>query len=112
MRVYVTYKIGSEETQFHTRHYDMAQADFDQFRRDYLAYLNEGASALKGASYRYLDVDTNQMRELVVRFDDILYIESVLQEVAAAGVDAAATTITSPLQARLANTGGAEGTAS
>lgn len=98
MRVFITYKVGADGQQLHTRHYIMAQADFDQLRYDILAYLNQGASALRGASYRYRDVDTNQERELLARFDDILYIES--------GMPEAGSRITRSLHSRLAGAGG------
>ena len=81
MRILITFRAGPETEWAHTRHFDMDQPEYEMLKGDFLSYLNSSASALRGASYHYIDVDTNQLRELIIRFDDVLYIESIIQVV-------------------------------
>ncbi len=76
MRLHITFKTGSDHEEPHTRHVDVDSATYELLKSDFLRCLNEGATALRGAAYTYLDVDTQQAKELVIRFDDILYMEA------------------------------------
>ena len=77
MRLHITFKTGSDDDAPHTRHFDVDSATYELLKTEFLRCLNEGATALRGASYAYLDVDTQQGKELILRFDDILYIEAM-----------------------------------
>lgn len=101
MRVLISFARGEGET-VHTRHYDLDQDDYLSLKQDFLAYLNDGATTLRGSSYKYRDVDTDQARELLLRFDAILCVECMPQEGVASGQGV--TRPTGPLQARFAGT--------
>ena len=77
MRLHITFKTGSDDDAPHTRHFDVDSATYEILKADFLRCLNEGATALRGAAYAYLDVDTHQAKDLILRFDDILYIEAM-----------------------------------
>ncbi len=121
MRVLITFKVGDGKGWNHTRHFDLDQAEAGSLKRDFLTYINGGIGALNGTAYTCLDPDTEQPRELAVRFEDILYIEFVPQTTSS--LDTQTTHVTgktptgplqtrlgtSPLQARAAgNLGGKE----
>src|SRR5688500_20006685 len=76
MRLHITFKTGSDDDAPHTRHFEVDHNTYEFLKSDFLRCLNEGATALRGAAYAYLDVDTQQIKELVLRFDDILYMEA------------------------------------
>src|SRR5207253_11418509 len=80
MKALVTFKVTDERERPITRHFDMDQKEFHLLNTDFLAYLNEEEGALKAASYKYMDTDTRQVREIILRYGDILYIESIVQE--------------------------------
>ena len=80
MKALVTFKVTDERERPITRHFDMDQKEFHLLKTDFLAYLNEEEGALKAASYKYMDTDTRQVREIILRYGDILYIESIVQE--------------------------------
>ncbi len=109
MRAVITFKLGEETTMVHTRHYDLETADAEMLKGDFLAFLNGGASALRGASYKYTDVDTRQAKELVVRFDYILHIELMPTPGTLDSGSLAGASITGPLTSRLGGTGPIEG---
>ena len=77
MRLHITFKTGSDDDAPHTRHFDVDSATYELLKAEFLRCLNEGATALRGAVYTYLDVDTQLAKELILRFDDILYIEAM-----------------------------------
>jgi hypothetical protein len=91
----------------------MEQAEFHLLKTDFLAYLNGDQGALKGASYKYIDGDSHQLKELVIRFDDILYVEGILKEAVPIGSVTGAQITgslqagppTGPLQSRIAGGG-------
>ncbi len=107
MRVLISFRWGEGET-VHTRYYDLDQEDYLSLKQDFLAYLNDGATALRGSSYKYTDVDTGQARELLLRFDAILCIECMPQE-GASGGQGATKPATGPLQARIAGSANSTG---
>ncbi|HUP27017.1 MAG TPA: hypothetical protein VM409_01175 [Chloroflexia bacterium] len=76
MRLLITFKGHAE---YESRHFDVEASMYELLKCDFLRYLNEGATALRGAAYNYVDIDTGQARELILRYDDILYIEAVPQ---------------------------------
>src|SRR6266487_392689 len=80
MKVIITFKISAEKDWLHTRHCEMEQAEFHLLQTDFLDYLNEKEGAVKGASYKYFDSDTQQNRTMVLRFADILHVESTAQD--------------------------------
>jgi hypothetical protein len=80
MKVLLTFKVSDASDRPLTRHFDMDQKEFHLLKTDYLAYLNGDEGALKAASYKYMDTDTRQVWEIILRFGDILYIESIAQE--------------------------------
>jgi hypothetical protein len=100
MKVLVTFKIGEEGQWYHTRQCEMEQTEYHLLKTDFLAYLNGEAEAVKGATYRFLDASSRQSRELVVRFDDVLYVEGIVKEPAPTrGIpEPANPTITGPLE--------------
>jgi hypothetical protein len=109
MKVLITFKVGKEGEWIHTRHYDFDQADFQLLRRDFLDCLNAAGGALQGASYRCIDPDTNQSRELFLRFDDILYLECVSQDPSLASQSTTRPiTTTGPLHSRIASANSSE----
>ena len=77
MRLHITFKTSSGADVPHTRHFDVDNATYELLRVEFLRCLNEGATALRGAAYTYIDVDTHQAKELTLRFDDILYMEAM-----------------------------------
>ena len=77
MRLHITFKTGSDDDAPHTRHFDVDISTYELLKADFLRCLNEGAIALRGAAYTYLDVDTQHAKELILRFDDILYMEAM-----------------------------------
>ncbi len=79
MRVLITFKVGDDKGWNHTRHFDLDLAESETLKRDFLAHVNGGIGALSGASYRCIDPDTGQSRELAIRFSDILYAEFMPQ---------------------------------
>lgn len=80
VKVLITFKIGEERQWFHTRHCEMAAAEAYLLQTDFLCYVNGEPEAVRGALYHYIDTDSQQQRELVVRFDDILYVEFLVPE--------------------------------
>jgi len=106
MRVLITFKVGDDKGWNHTRHFDLDLAESETLKRDFLAHINGGIGALSGASYRCIDPDTGQSRELAVRFSDILYIEFMPQTGATdfqshSQAAVAGKPISGPLQTRL-----------
>ena len=108
MRILVTFKGGAENERAHIRTLDMEQPEYERLKSDFLSYLNGSALASRGASYYYLDIDTSQSRELIVRFDDILYMECIIQVSAQDNRAAARSGTTGPLLSRIASTGTGE----
>jgi hypothetical protein len=82
MKVLITYKLGEgrDWSHTHTRNYHMEPAEFHLLKTDFLAYLNGEQAALEGACYKYVDGDSHQLKEVVIRFDDILYVECIVKE--------------------------------
>lgn len=105
MRAFITFKVGADAAQVHTRQYDMTDTEAELLKSEFLAYLNGGASALRGASYQYADPETGLARELVLSYDIVLFIEMVPPPPI---VDAQNNLITGSLQSRLAGTGQTE----
>ena len=103
MRVLITFKVGGDNNQVHTRHYDFEPVEYELVKSDFLAYLNGGASALRGASYKCIDPDNGQVHDLLLRFDDILYVECIGQEEYKTVPKALST---GPLSARIASANG------
>ena len=105
MRVLITFKVGDGKGWNHTRHFDMELAETVTFKRDFLGHINGGIGVLSGASYRCIDPDTGQARELAIRFGDILYVEFMPQTGSTpdphAHSQASTKPITGPLQTRL-----------
>jgi hypothetical protein len=105
MRVLITFKVGDDKGWNHTRHFDLDLGESETLKRDFLTHVNGGIGALSGASYRCIDPDTGQPRDLAIRFSDILYVEFMPQT----GVtldshsqgQAAGKPISGPLQTRL-----------
>jgi hypothetical protein len=79
MRVLITFKVGDGKGWNHTRHFDLDLGESETLKRDFLTHINGGIGALSGASYRCIDPDTGQPRELAIRFSDILYVEFMPQ---------------------------------
>ena len=99
MKVLVTFKSGMDGQGFHTRHFEMEQTEYHLLKTDFIAYLNGEDEAVKGASYHYLDNDSLQAREIAMRFEDVLYVECIVQEHAQGqGPNALGQIVTSPLE--------------
>ena len=108
MRLHITFKTGSDDDAPHTRHFDVDTVTYDLLKSDFLRYLNEGATALRGAAYIYLDVDTQQAKELILRFDDILYMEAMplhdhIESRASSKTTTTGNLNTGPLRTRITN---------
>jgi hypothetical protein len=108
MRLHITFKTGNDDDAPHTRHFDVALSTYELLKAEFLRYLNEGATALRGAAYTYIDVDTKQGKELILRFDDLLYIEAIpLQENTEPRISSKTITTgnlnTGPLRTRITN---------
>ena len=111
MRVLITFRVaeGDGGERVHTRHYALEQTDYDILKTEYLAFVNGSASALRGAPYKCIDPDTGQSREMILRFDDILYIEAIVQEASPEHQTGPVKKITGPLQMRIATGSTGEG---
>ena len=108
MRLHITFKTGGDADAPHTRHFDVDSDTYELLKADFLRYLNEGATALRGAAYLYTDVDTQQAKELFVRFDDILYIEAMplqdhMESLASSRTTTTGNLNTGPLRTRMTN---------
>ena len=105
MRLLLTFKVGDGKGWNHTRHFDLDLGESETFKRDFLTHINGGIGALSGASYKCIDPDTGQARELAVRFSDILYVELMPQTGVTLDAhsqgQAAGKPISGPLQTRL-----------
>ena len=106
MRLHITFKTGSDDDAPHTRHFDVDSATYQLLKADFLRCLNEGATALRGSAYTYIDVDTQQTKELILRFDDILYMEAmplhdVVEPHASGKITTTGNLNTGPLRARI-----------
>lgn len=105
MRVLITFKVGAEGDQVHTRHYDFEAEEFERLKADFLGSLNGALGALRGACYTCIDPDTNQTRDLLLRFDDVLYLEclDVYEDHRTITKSLNPSLATGPLHIRLAN---------
>lgn len=108
MRVLIMFKFGEGGERTHTRTYGLESAEAYRLTSDFLTCLNDGAGGQKGGSYKCIDVDTNQSRELILRFDDILYLECIHPDGQAENITGPLSKGTGPLQSRLASTGSGE----
>ncbi|MDQ3928612.1 MAG: hypothetical protein M3328_05625 [Chloroflexota bacterium] len=102
MRVLITFRLVEEDDRVHTRHYGIESTELDRLKNDFLTCLNHSTNAPEGGAYQCMDVDTNQARELLLRFDDILYIECISSDPFSEHPSGSLSLGTGPLQSRLA----------
>ena len=101
LKVLITFKVTEGVERIHTRLCEMEQTEYGQLKADFLAYVNGEAEAQRGASYGFLEGASQQPREMILRFDEVLYIECIApkgERGTGSNNHAAAHSITGPLE--------------